>query len=95
MDSNVVDVALAAALVPILTGLGQALKSAVNLPPRVVPVVNVGLGVVLAVGYTAATQWPNITGGQWAIATLTGVVVGLTSAHLYDAGKAVAAGNNS
>lgn len=73
--------ALLVILIPVLTGLIQAMKAvpAVKARSWLLPLLACGLGIVLA----AVVQWPIIN-GQTVVA---GLVAGLSASGVYDAIK--------
>lgn len=89
VNNVLVNAALVAALVPVLTAIGQMLKGLPGLRsvPEWLPLINAALGVVIAVAYTLARAQ---SGGQPAtsvelvLAVLAGVMAGQLSARVYD-----------
>lgn len=89
-NNVLVNAALVAMLVPILTAIGVLLK---GLPPlrRVpewLPLINAGLGVLIAVVYTLArahdARTPP-TAVELVLAVIAGIMAGQLSARVYDA----------
>lgn len=85
-----VNAALVAALVPVLTAIGQLLKGLPGLRsvPEWLPLINALLGVVIAVGYTlarASSGGAPATAVELVLAVIAGVMAGQLSARVYDA----------
>lgn len=73
-----IEVVLQAAMVPVITGVVQAIKTA-GLPSRFAPLASICLGVLACVGLLQQ---------EIAIEILQGVVVGLAASGLYSGAKA-------
>ena len=89
-NNILVNAALVAALVPILTAIGQMLKGlpGIRSVPEWLPLINAALGVLIAVGYTLArAQSAGVpaTAVELVLAAIAGVMAGSLSAKTYDA----------
>lgn len=81
MDATSILVISGVAVTPLLTGLGQLAKG-LGLRAKWVPLLNVLVGVAVAVGWTLVN--PPWTWAQLFAAVIVGVSEGLGSAKLYD-----------
>lgn len=90
LNGFLVNAALVAALVPVLTAIGQLLKSLPGLRavPEWLPLILAGVGIVLAVGYTLAraqSSGTSATSVELVLAAISGVMAGTMAARTYDA----------
>jgi hypothetical protein len=90
LNGFLVNAALVGALVPVLTAIGTMLKAlpVFRAVPEYLPLVNVGLGIAIAVGYTLARAQSGgapATSVELVLAVLAGVMAGQLSARVYDA----------
>jgi drug/metabolite transporter (DMT)-like permease len=84
----IVNAALVAALVPILTVIGQAIKGPLHIPDDWMPLVNAVIGAALAVVYSLQTGQAQ-TWGPVAMAAISGAFAGFTTGKAYDGAKRV------
>jgi hypothetical protein len=89
-NNVLVNAALVAMLVPVLTAIGQVLKGvpALRSVPEWLPLLNVLIGIGIAVAYTFAranTAGVPPTAMELLLAVIAGVMAGQLSARVYDA----------
>lgn len=80
--------ALIAALIPILTVIGQAYKGPLHVPDDWVPLINGLIGAILAAVYSLNTGQGQ-TWGTVAFGALSGAIAGFMSGKAYDGAKRV------
>lgn len=87
-STAIINAALVAMLIPILTTIGQAYKGPLHVPDDWVPLINALIGAILAVVYSLGTAQAT-TWGPVAIAAISGAFAGFSTGKAYDGAKRV------